>query len=362
MEPEFVAFSDNPRLTQAEYLRREFRIGLRCGVLPGSQEISWDSAKPLIIVSSSPANWVGFLRNQPPRSTIFFLLGNETYDKETFESLNNISALRHVFLYNPPKPVALRNLFKMFIGNVIDRERLSAVLEYEVLKDARASVKLWINSKKICLNYPWSEFPEGYSNSFVQGLKAVYGELGFVLSDDESLYAPKEQFAIVRHVKKETLFSFVGQTGRGRRQVSTDVVSKYFDCDIIYKDGFGGTTFDGDSRYVRSILNSKFPLIPPGWLNNSNHRYSEVLIANGLPAILAQNSTDPMESRNWTSMLRFPHSHSFKYLARRLSLLSQADFGRLLLRAQVDDHSRTQQARAKLVSILQYWNAESQPY
>lgn len=345
-----VAFSDNPALTQEEFFLREFGIHLNLGVSPTNVSPRTGEC-PLLIASSSPLVWVDFLRGMPVDSVIFFLLGNETYETATFEALNGLRSLRHVFVYNPPKRGSFWNPVRMLLGHLLDRENFT-FWHHEVVKDFKSSIRLRRSTKRIKLTYPWSEFPEGYSNSFVQALGEFDPALKLLLGKQESLYSVSVSRALLNLTKKETLFSFVGQTSRSRRFVSVGIVDQRYPLRPIYKVGFGGTAFDGDLSYVRSILGAQYPLIPPGWLNNSNHRYSEALLSNGLPAILAQNSTDPMDSHNWTQRLSFPASHSFKSQSRLLAGLSVRDFREFLLAAKRHDFERIAIARLKFESLF----------
>ena len=62
---------------------------------------------------------------------------------------------------------------------------------------------------------------------------------------------------------------------------------------IIYNEEFKGIYEDADFKYLDQLLSTKFILVPPGFYNNSNHRYTESLICNTIPVILANNSLDP---------------------------------------------------------------------
>ena len=93
-----------------------------------------------------------------------------------------------------------------------------------------------------------------------------------------------------------------------------------------YKANFSGVTIDSDMEYLELLLASKFALIPPGFYNNFNHRYTESLITGSLPAILANNSLDPSINTNWTNHLAPARRYSIKFQLRFLSKLNNIQY------------------------------------
>jgi hypothetical protein len=70
------------------------------------------------------------------------------------------------------------------------------------------------------------------------------------------------------------------------------------------------------------LFESWFNLIPPGFFNNSNHRYTESCIAGSIPLILSHNSIDHSENYNWTNSLGNLTGHSMRLIDREIKSFS----------------------------------------
>jgi hypothetical protein len=214
-----------------------------------------------------------------------------------------------------------------------------------VFRDFRNSQFTRRKLDSISINYPYRELPQGYCNSFVSQLYTLSSSIKKKLDTNCSLFDIEFKALLGEHICKTQTFSYLGQIIHHRRATCLRLAKKLYAVDTPSKFGFGGLNFDGDNTYLAKLLCTKFPLVPPGTFNNYNHRYTESLITSGLPAILAQNSLDPSDNTNWTNNLNFPKSHSFRYLMKFLSSLSQEQFDKIHKKSYNQEFSRIVEAR-----------------
>lgn len=340
MSKQFTALCELEKITEEQFFRRELNLKLHYK----SADRTFSGTEH-IIVSDNPRNWTTLLDSAPGKSLLFILIGNETYEPWKYEMLNEFQSIRRALLYNPPRACPYSHIFKSLLGNILDGGLKKTGRPGSVFRDFRSSQFTRTKLSEINIKYSYLELPQGYCNSFVTQLSLISKSIANELSMMGSLYSPTFQSNLRSNVRKTRQFSYLGQFGNHRRSTCLRVAQKEFGIDVPSKVGFGGRDFDGDSTYLNNLLDTKFPLVPPGAFNNYNHRYSESLITGGLPAILAQNSLDPSSNRNWTGKLPFPASHSFRFLLRALDRLSDSEFMQLWKQAFDEDFSRVKAAR-----------------
>lgn len=317
--PAFQAISDLKKVTEEQFLLREF--GLE--IVYGEQDQSFKSTNT-IIVTDNPSNWKRLLDSSPDDSLTFFLIGNETYIPHRYEYLNTFPSVRIVFIYNPPNHTPYLNIFKSLLGNILDGGLILSPAS--VFRDFRTSQFTRKKLRSIQVSYKFKELPQGYCNSFVDQLSTLSSELRSLLTSNCSLYSEVIKSNLRPFIEKTCDFSYIGQPITKRRETCLRIARKNYGIRTVSKKGFHGTTFDGDTTYLKNLLKTKFPLVPPGAFNNYNHRYTESLLTGGVPAILAQNSLDPSANHNWTNHLNFPVSHSYRMLLGYLSSLTKNQF------------------------------------
>lgn len=341
LKPPFDAICNLKRVTEEQYLLREFGIRL----LYNFKDCEYVSERN-VIVSDNPSCWNRYLTTAPVNSITFILIGNETYEPDKFQHLNHFKSIKAALLYNPPKPTPYSNVIKSLLGNILDGGLKKTEYSGSVFRDFRNSQFTRTKLSKIKINYPFIELPQGYCNSFVDQLSCLSPQMRELLNSNCSLYSDEIQEELASFIRKDKVFSYLGQSIHHRRATCLRVAAQKFGIEIPSKIGFGGLNFDGDTTYLKNLLTTKFPLVPPGAFNNYNHRYAEALITKGLPAILAQNSLDPSENSNWTNELPFPASHSFRFLMRYLQNLSECHFKALHQKSYQVDLSRLRAARS----------------
>jgi len=319
----FKCFTENTLLTERYFLEFEYAIKLENQDPSANIRQVLKSQSKILIASTNPELWVKTLMKLPRNSVIFFLLGNETYDPKTFNSLNQVKAVCHVFIYNAPTSIKLRNHLFAFFGDLLDTFAICEIKSLcGAISDLRASRGLHKKFRKILIQYPWSYFPQGYSAAFVEGLI----EFGLRSNDCKDSLLNPEFHLNDNNVRRLLFISFVGQETNRRRRICIELVKREKNSNILLTKSFGGTTHTGDLSYIQSIFSSKFVAVPPGFFNNSNHRNFEAIIAGALPISLTNNSIDASNSNiNWSSHLGPIVSRSFWLLLRFARNLSEQD-------------------------------------
>jgi hypothetical protein len=139
----------------------------------------------------------------------------------------------------------------------------------------------------------------------------------------------------------DTTFGFVGQSGNLRRMNVISLLTNYQSAKILVREGFGGNRSDVDDVYLETLLRSRFSVIPPGAFNILNHRYSEALIMNRIPVVVANIPTDCFSNNHWTQTLGLKYCYS----------LDERSYKNLLKDIQESDFLEVQRIRESLEGI-----------
>ena len=312
-----TAYCESPKITEESFLLREF--GIKTVYVNSTEDffkrLEISGGNTIMIVSTNPIFWKPVLAKFKVNSVIFILIGNETYDPKVFNSLNDLKSLRHAFVYNLPTSIKIKNIFGPVIGYAFDGGFRKTITEGSIYRDARISYSLRKKFNMIKINYSSSRFPQGYSNNFAKklGNRININENKSFLDNGLVNLIRKERSSIYN-------FAFIGQPTNRRREVFLRNLNGFNKSVIAYNNEFKGIYEDNDLTYLAQLLSSKFILVPPGFYNNSNHRYTESLICNTLPIILANNSLDSSTNFNWTNKLFYLDRYSIK---AQLSYLSK---------------------------------------
>lgn len=319
-----ILFTENPLLTEVSFFKREFGLIVETveSILDFERRINSIDSSVVLVASTNPEHWIESLNKLKKNSVIFFLLGNETYDPYAFNTLNNITTLKHAFVYNSPNKISNMAIMGGIIGNIYDGGLRKTNLHGSVYRDGRISYSLKGKFKKINMKYPFTNFPQGYSNSFANKISKLAG-----IGESDSLISADTLKKISSLKNIVFNFSFVGQVGTRRRETFLRTAKQFKEAKILPPErGFGGNNLDHDYTYVKLLLNSRFILVPPGNYNNFNHRYTESLICHSLPAILANNSIDPSLNDHWTRNFSFLKRYSIKAQMKYLGSFDSAIF------------------------------------
>lgn len=345
----YKAYTELPRITEEEFLLREFSATT---VYIKSIEdffikVHEFESSVTLLVSTNPEYWKTVLNKFKKNSIVFILIGNETYDPAVFNSLNGYKSIKHVFVYNLPTLVKYRNILGSVLGSIHDNGFKKTSNSGSVYRDTRISYSLKNKFKKISLKYSASPFPQGYSNNFANQITNItnIGHSISLMNDSSSdLILAKRQCIYD--------FAFIGQSTNRRRETFLRNVSNFPKSVVIYNQGFKGTYEDSSSIYINQLLSSRYVLVPPGFYNNFNHRYSESLICHTLPLILANNSLDPSENTNWTNNLAFPQRYSAKALMIYLSKLDNQKYKKFYDLARHEDFKQISLAQKLFNEVL----------
>ena len=344
-----TAYCESPKITEESFLLREFGIKTvyvnSTGDFLKMLEISGNDT--IIIVSTNPFFWRPVLTKFKINSIIFILIGNETYDPKVFNSLNDLKSLLHVFVYNLPTSIEFKNIVGPIIGYALDGGFRKTIGKGSVYRDARISYSLRKKFNMININYSNSRFPQGYSNNFSRKLGNRIN-----VSENKSLL----DHSLVNLIRKERSsiydFAFIGQPTNRRREVFLRNLNKFDRSVVIYNNEFKGIYEDSDLTYLSQLLSSKFILVPPGFYNNSNHRYTESLICNTLPIILANNSLDPSTNLNWTNELFYLKRYSIKTMLRYLSKIKEDEYRGFYDSAKAIDFNQIIETKKLILELL----------
>ena len=256
--------------------------------------------------------------------------------------------MKHVFLYNQPNKISNTAILGGILGNIHDGGLRKTEAQGSVYRDGRISYSLKRKFKDIKIRYPFSNLPQGYSNSFASKITKLAK-----LTGSNSLIAsgPISEINALKNIKYN--FSFLGQSGNRRRETFLRTASKFKSVKIYPPEKeFGGNNTDGDYTYVNHLLDSKFTLVPPGNFNNFNHRYTESLICHSLPVILANNSIDPSNNDNWTNNLSYPCRYSVKSQIKYLENISSETFEKYYAQASFNDFKKILDTKELICKLI----------
>jgi hypothetical protein len=344
----YEALCDLPKVTEEEFLKREFKISIKYTSSNFDFEDYFSANKLIIIVTNNPMNWADKLNSSKDCVCIIFLIGNETYEPAIFNSLNKIENLLHAFIYNAPTKFQSRNIFGSVLGYVYDGGLTNTKAPGSVYRDARISFSLKHKFRKFRPEFSFSELPQGYSNNFIFNLQSIIKfEDTVSIIDQDTL----EHFN--NYIVKRKNMSFIGQSTNRRREVFLRVAQRYSTEKFKMNLDFQGTHCNADITYIKQLLENRFVLIPPGFYNNSNHRYTESLICGAIPLILACNSLDPSSNGNWTHRLPFLARYSIRRQIKLLLEIQEPERLNLLASIRVTDFQRIKLAKEKFHSLMQ---------
>jgi hypothetical protein len=259
----------------------------------------------------------------------------------------------YAFVYNPPNKISNMTILGGVLGDIYDSSFRKTEVSGSLYRDSRISYSLKSKFKTINMQYPFSNLPQGYSNSFANKISKLAK-----LSMTDSLISNDSIIKIFALKNLNYKFSFLGQSGNRRRENFLRAAEKFKNVRIYPPEkGFGGNNTDVDFTYVNHLLNSKYILVPPGSFNNFNHRYTESLICHSLPVILANNSIDPSKNDNWTNQLSFLRKYSVKSQMKYLEKISNETFEKYHTQASFNDFKKilyTKELINKLMGSVDY--------
>jgi hypothetical protein len=331
-------------------LRREFNILVEYVPSISDFETKLNNLQSnlVVVISNNPRFWITSLNKLPKESVVFILIGNETYEPEAYNLINEIKTLKHSFIYNPPKNVNNLSIVGSVIGNLNDGGLKKSSKPGNLFREGRIAQSLKNKFSQINMRFSYSELPQGYSNSFAEKICRIAG-----IDSNDSLLTEQSLSRISKLRNAQYAFSFLGQDGNRRRENFLRVAQRFNEVKIFpFESGFGGNNQGEDFTYINLLLSSKFILIPPGAFNNSNHRYTESLIVQAIPVILANNSLDPSSNNNWTNDLSFMRRYSAKSLIKYLSNIDAKTYNEIYEKASRENFSHIAHTKSVFAKTL----------
>lgn len=321
---EYQVLVCNPDLVETEYLRREYGLVAEL-VDPASANIPALS----IIACTDPSNWSRFLTQSDDKTIVFFLLGNETYDKRKYEYLNNFPSILHVFVYNPPRESS--NLGVISVLDWLFWNPLS-FLDKQLFFAWRFAKSIRDQTSEVRISYQWTPLPLGYTNLFVSQLHDSFLSKHISLFDNWPL-------SDVAKFNREVSSGFIGQVGTWYRKVLLKYFARFPEFTSIESSGWKGTS---SVSYIEFLRDTQLILCPPGIYTNETFRYFEALVFGGLPISPVNTLHDFHSSTYWTSelpwYLRHSHISTYRYLRKRnsQSLVSYVQKAQSLVTDQIE--------------------------
>jgi hypothetical protein len=343
----YEALCDLPIVTEEEFLKREFQISIKYIESNFDFDNYSKNNRLIIVVTNNPTNWADKLNSSKDCVYVIFLIGNETYEPDIYNSLNSINNLLHAFIYNTPTNFRPKNIIGSVLGYIYDGGLKNTKAPGNIYRDARISFSLKDKFKKFQPNFSYSELPQGYSNNFIFNLQSLTG-----ISPGVSMINQSSLNYVNQYISKKKSMSFIGQSTNRRREVFLRVAQQYVLEKFVMNSNFQGTKPTVNTTYVEQLLDNKFVLVPPGFYNNSNHRYTESLICGAIPLILAFNSLDPSSNENWTEDLPFLARFSIKKQIELLLKMPEPERLNLLDSIRLRDFQRIKVAREKFQSLM----------
>jgi len=337
----------NEKLAEKEFLSREFDLETK-----KSNDLVSDCLNEIrlygncLIATPNILSIIDQISYLPESSVIIFLLGNETYEPDIFNCLNGKKSIKWAFIYNlPTKIYHVTSIFSL-IGDILDSGIKNLIGAESSFRHFLISRNLKRQFEAISINYPHSRFPQGYSNNFVYQLLDLK-----IINMKESLYESQKLSELREFSARGIFLNFIGQLTNRRRIDAIAMVEKTPNTIVKIVKSFSGIDYT-DNYYVETQINSKYCLVPPGFFNNQNHRYSESLILGSVPLILFHNSIDPSENFNWTKKLNVIRAHSFKYLIKYALHISEKQRRQIVASELINDRIEIMKVKITLESLL----------
>lgn len=326
----------NEDLVETEYLKREFGL-VPNQVDPNTLKLGNEIT---IIACTEPSNWTRLLLNAQPKSIVFFLLGNETYDKNKYEHLNHFPSIRHVFIYNPPR----RSSNFGFLALLDWIIRVPSDIKSKYLFFAwKFALEIRKKAGSVEITYPWTNLPLGYTNQFVKQLPDL------AISSGQSLVDNWPILKIAQKRERGRQIRFMGQIGTWYRKELLKYFSRFAEFEYVESSGWAGSRKSG---YFEMLQSSSFILCPPGIYTNETFRYYESIICGALPIAPIDSVHDLHSSNYWSMILPFYARHSHIAIYRILIKKSDLEISEYLSFSRELFENEIRAVRSKLQELM----------
>ena len=247
-----------PPMAEQRFLESE--LGVRWQQIdPAELEQALRSGYPRALIVSDPDLYAHILRSVPARSVVLVQISDENYSAAR-RAMADSPAIRTLFRHYAPQVAAARDIARAVAGFAADASRSAVSLRsllplYRSGAQVRERMKSWSSVSYLPV-------PLGYTSAFQEAHERLESH-----ESDRSI-------SVV----------FRGNRGMATRIVGTDAAMKVTDSRITFVDdhawsGIGGGALD----YVEELMNARFALVPPGFVNGETFRYYEAVRCGALP-------------------------------------------------------------------------------
>jgi hypothetical protein len=274
-------YTRNSGLIEAEFLKREF--GLILTEINTSNLATIKNSTTCIFATTNPIELEPVIKDSNPDSLIIFILGNETYSVPIFEYLNRYKdKIKLALIYNLPKRTSYWVSLRCLLAAIYDGGLFFKIDGVHLIRNFKNGVDFMRRNRELKFDYKHFDFPLGYTNMFVKELNA----LGLA-KDNKSLF--NDDFFYPFLNSKFKTMSFIGANGSWARRLAVKKMKKLVkDNQVqVVQDSYKGlnSPFESSTSYIKSLIDSKFVLCPPGNLTNKTFRYLESLLMGALPIL-----------------------------------------------------------------------------
>ena len=335
-------------LAESEFLRREFSLTLT--ELSESVEKQILKSDLFYIATANVFELKSLLENCKSKSAVIFFFGNETYDIPQHQWLNQYSSkIKFGFIYNLPRKTQFKITLKCLIGGLVDGGLLLWNRERNIFRNFKNGIDLMRRTRKLALDFPHIDFPQGYSRRFVREI-----ELAGINIGEDSILA----IAPMALSPKRKKIGFVGQNGSWCRELAIKVLTKKnIDFAPTYTQGWSGENQGALTSYVDSLIQSELTLNPPGNITNRTYRYLESLIFNSLPIMPPSTLQDPHLWGVWSESFGRQH-FSWKWQINHALKLSLRDRELIIVNTLLKEKEKVKDINYILNDVDQFLEKE----
>lgn len=295
-------YTKNIELVESQFLKREFNLVL---TKISDEMVFPTNGKITVFATTKPSELQPLLNKAYPKSLVIFLLGNETYDIQTFEYLNRYKEnILHVFVHNLPMKTPFIVSLKCLIASIYDGGLWFADDNNNIFRHFKNSIDFMTRNRKMELLYSASDFPYGYASLFIEQmehLKLVSAGSSPISNSNNNVKTYRDQ-----------QISFFGARGSWSRRLAIRKMKRLVPkCKIIFyenryniKDCSTIAEEILNSDYIMSLIRSRFILCPPGNLSNRSYRYLEALIMGALPVLPPATIQDNHHWGVWSEFIK----------------------------------------------------------
>ena len=220
------------------------------------------NSRTLLIVSD-PNLYEEELSKAPTRSSVVLQISDEAYTPDRLHQAT-LPAVRTIFRHYAPDIASPSQRMRAVAGFISDARTSDVPMRsakplYETGKTVRHRMASWRT-----VSLPVHAIPLGYTNAFAT-------------TNEEITETP---------MARTTSISFRGNRGLSPRILGLEAAERVSGADIQLVDqAWSGAGRDNTSArdYVDQLRNSRFALVPPGFVNAESFRYYEAVLSGALP-------------------------------------------------------------------------------